>query len=164
MLRSFLKKLGYRWKRFRKSLKKHQDEEEYEYKLSQLKDLIRLNQMGYIDLFFADESGFNMEGYIPYGWQPAGQYIEITPSKTKGTQIFGLMSLDNQLHPYSLVGSMNSQVVIAFLDDFHSGIKKKQSLSLITHQFIIVNFSKTKLNHGKTMTSLFFICPNTALI
>lgn len=98
--------------------------------MTELKDLIRLNQQGYIDLFFADESGFNMEAYIPYGWQPAGEYIHITPVKTKGTQIFGLMSLDNQLHPYALTGSMNSEAIIAFIDHFHSGIKKQTVIVL----------------------------------
>lgn len=124
MLRRFLKRLGYTWKRFRKSLKKEQDEEEYERKAGELKQLIELYQSGYVDLFFADESGFNMLGYVPYGWQPKGEYIEITPSKTQGTQIFGLMSLDNELESYSYVGSMTSQVVIAFLDDFHKKIKQ----------------------------------------
>lgn len=124
MLRRFLKRLGYTWKRFRKSLKKEQDQEEYDRKAAELKQLVELYQSGYVDLFFADESGFNMIGYVPYGWQPKGEYIEITPSKTQGTQIFGLMSLDNELESYSYVGSMTSQVVIAFLDDFHKKIKQ----------------------------------------
>jgi len=124
MLRRFLKGLGYTWKRFRKSLKKKQDKEEYEKKVAELKQLIKMYQSNYLDLFFADESGFNMTGYVPYGWQPKGEYIEITPSKTKGTQVFGLMSLDNELMSYTCVGSIDSQMVIAFLDDFHSTIKK----------------------------------------
>ena len=117
-LRRFLKKLGYKWKRFRKSLKSKQNEKEYQEKLEQLKQLIELYKSNYIDLFFADESGFNLEGYIPYGWQPVGEYIHIIPSKTKGLQIFGLMSLDNRLEAYSCKGSINSAVVIAFMDDF----------------------------------------------
>ena len=128
MLRSFLKKLGYSWKRFRKSLKKQQDQEEYEKKLTELKQLINLYQAGYIELYFADESGFNLEGYVPYGWQPKGEYIEITPSKTKGTQIFGLMNLNNDLEAYSCQGSMNSDTVIAFIDDFHTRIKQPTAI------------------------------------
>ncbi len=124
MLKTFLKKLGYRWKRFRKSLKKKQYEAEYQAKLADLKQLISLHKGNFIDLYFADESGFNMEGYIPYGWQPKGKYIEITPAKTKGTQIFGLMSFNNDLESYAIKGSMNSRVVIAFLDDFKSRIKR----------------------------------------
>lgn len=117
-LRAFLKKLGYSWKRFRKSLKKKQDSKQYAAKLEELKILLQLHKDNYIDLFFADESGFNLEAYIPYGWQPKGEYIEITPCKTKSIQLFGLMSLDNQLQAYSCKGSMNSEMVIAFIDDF----------------------------------------------
>ena len=122
MLRRFLKRLGYSWKRFRKSLKKKQNQQEYQEKLAELKRLIELYKADYIDLRFADESGFNLEGYVPYGWQPKGEYIEITPSKTKGTQVFGLMNLNNQLQAYTFEGSMTSQMVIACLDDFHTTI------------------------------------------
>lgn len=122
LLRRFLKKLGYSWKRFRKSLKKKQDQAEYEAKLTELQQLIGLYKKGFIDLYFADESGFNLEGYVPYGWQPKGEYIEITPSKTKSTQIFGLMSLENDLEAYACQGSINSKVVIAFLNDFATRI------------------------------------------
>ena len=128
MLRRFLKSLGYSWKRFRKSLKKQQDHQEYERKLAELKQLISLYQAGYIELYFADESGFNLEGYVPYGWQPKGEYIEITPSKTEGTQIFGLMNLNNDLEAYSCQGSMNSDAVIAFIDDFHTTIKQPTAI------------------------------------
>ena len=123
-LRCFLKKLGYIWKRFRKSLKKKQTPAEYETKLAELKQLIDLYKSGYIDLFFADESGFNMNAYVPYGWQPKGQHIEITPAKTKSLQVFGLMSLNNQFDGYSCQGSVNSEVIMAFLDDFHTRIKQ----------------------------------------
>ena len=124
MLRRFLKRLGYCWKRLRKSLKKKQNEEEYQRKAGALKQLIELYKADYIDLRFADESGFNLEGYLPYGWQPKGEYIEITPVKSKTTQVFGLMNLDNQLASYAFKGSMTSQMVIACLDEFHTNITK----------------------------------------
>ena len=38
-------------------------------------------------------------------------------------QVFGLMSLDNQLHPYLYEGSMGSDLVIAFMDYFYQQIK-----------------------------------------
>ena len=82
MLRRFLKKLGYSWKRFRKSLKKKQDQAEYQAKFAELQQLLQLYKSNFIDLYFADESGFNLEGYVQYGWQPKGEYIEISPAKT----------------------------------------------------------------------------------
>lgn len=118
MLRRFLRKLGYSWKRFRKSLRRLRDEQEYARKLGQLQGLVALSKGGYIDLLFADESGFNLEGHVPYGWQPRGEHIELTPQKSKGTQVFGLLSADNRLQAYSCRGSMDSQAAVAFLDDF----------------------------------------------
>ena len=123
-LRRFLKKLGFIWKRFRKSLKGKQDPKIYEAKLAELTELIELYKSNYIDLFYGDESGFNMQGYIPYGWQPKGKHIEIIPSKTKSRSVFGLMSLDNQLDAYTCNGSMNSAAIIAFINDFEKRIKK----------------------------------------
>ncbi len=128
MVRRLLKSMGYTWKRFRKSLKGKQDEEEYEKKLSELKQLLELYRSGYLNLYFADESGFNLEGYIPYGWQPKNKHIEITPVKTKKTQVFGLMSLDNELHAYTSQSTINSDLLIAFIDDFHGKIKSPTAI------------------------------------
>lgn len=125
MVKRLLKKLGYSWKRFRKSLKKLQNQGQYEQKLAQLKQLAELNKGKFLDLYFADESGFNMEGYLPYGWQPKGEYIHITPQKSKATQVFGIMSADNRLTAYSSKGTLNSQAIIAFLSDFASQLKQQ---------------------------------------
>lgn len=130
VLKSFLKKLGYSWKRFKKSLKSKQDAIEYEAKKAKLKELIKLHKSGYIDLFFADESGFSMEGNVPYGWQPKGEYIEITPSKSKRINVFGLMSLDNRLEAYSFKGSGTSLGIISFIDDFATNLKRKTAIVL----------------------------------
>ncbi len=118
MLRRLLKKLGYSWKRFRKSLKRLQNELEYEQKLGELRQLVCLSKCGYVDLFFADESGFNLQGHVPYGWQPKGEYIHITPQRSGSLQVFGLLSTDNRLQAYSCKGSMDSATLLAFLDDF----------------------------------------------
>ena len=64
MLRRFLKSLGYSWKRFRKSLKKRQNQPQYEEKLSELKQLLELYKADYIDLRFADESARRPGGLI----------------------------------------------------------------------------------------------------
>ena len=48
--------------------------------------------------------------------------IHITPSKTNSTNIFGLMSLNNDLDAYSFKGKANSRMIIAFLDNFCQSI------------------------------------------
>ena len=104
-------------------MKAKQNSEEYEQKLDQLKQLIALYKSNFIDLFFADESSFNLQGYIPYGWQPRNEYISIAPSKTSSENIFGLMSLDNRGEFYSYKGSGTSAKIIAFLEDFCASIE-----------------------------------------
>ena len=127
-LRRFLKKLGYSWKRFRKSLYKLQDEQAYNAKLKELKDLIELEKANYIDIFYADATGFNQNGYVPYGWQPINEYIHLTPQKGKTLQVFGFMSKDNRFEGYSCLSSLNSAAVIAFIDDFATTIRQKTIL------------------------------------
>lgn len=124
-LRRFLKKLGYSWKRFRKSLHKLQDKQAYNAKLSELKQLIQLEQGNYIDLFYADATGFSQTGNIPYGWQPKHDYITLTPEKGKTLQVFGFMSKDNRFEGYTCLSSLNSAVVIAFIDDYVKKIRQK---------------------------------------
>ena len=103
----------------------------------------------FIDLFFVDESSFNLEGYIPYGWQPAGQYITITPAKTKAKNIFGIMSLDNRLEAYESKGSMNSAMVIAFIDDFIKKIKQPTVLVIDNAPIHHSNAFKIKIEEWK---------------
>lgn len=109
----------------RKSLKEMQDPEEYEFKRNQLEHLEALASAGYIDLYFGDESGFNREGYTSYCWQERGKYLSIIPSKTKTAQVFGLLSSTNRLEAYSSRSTINSNSMIAFLDDFCGRINKR---------------------------------------
>jgi transposase len=67
-----------------------------------------------------------MEGNVPYGWQPKGEYIEIRPSKTKRINIFGLMSLE----AYSFKGSGTSLDIITFIDDFATNLKRRTAIVL----------------------------------
>lgn len=159
MLRRFLKKLGYSWKRFRKSLKKKQDPIEYAAKLAELKELLQLYKQDYIDLFFADESGFNLQAHVPYGWQPKGEYIEITPSKTKSIQTFGLMSLANELAAYFCKGSINSEIVIAFIDDFFESRNKPTVIVIDNAPIHHSQIFKDKIEEWKQQQFYVFYLP-----
>ena len=62
---------------------------------------------------------------MPYGWQPKDEYVRICPKKSKRLNIFGLLSKDNDLQAYSTTDSMNTDLMIAFLDDFATQITQK---------------------------------------
>ena len=44
-----------------------------------LKVLWSFYHLGWIDLYFGDESAFSMNPKLPYGWSPAGERIKIFP-------------------------------------------------------------------------------------
>ena len=73
----------------------------YKEKKEQLKELIRLENNGLVDLFFTDETGFSLTPSIPYGWQPVGEQISIRSSRTKALNLFGLLSRSGKLTTYS---------------------------------------------------------------
>jgi transposase len=81
-------------------------------------DLFSLAKEGFIDLFFADESGFSLIPPVSYQWQPKNEYIKVVPKKSKRLNVFGIMSEDNRLFSYSKFGSINSKFIIDAIDDF----------------------------------------------
>lgn len=106
-------------------MKQCQDVESYERLVKQLCELLLLEEKGYIKIYYGDESGFSLDPCIPYGWQPAKQYIRMRPKKSKRLNVFGLLSTDNDLHAYSSEQSMNADLIIAFLDDFATTLTGK---------------------------------------
>ena len=130
-LKRFVKeKLHYSWRRLRKWLKPKQDPVEYQRLYELLQKLKNLEETGYLDLFYDDQSSFSMNPNVPYGWQEKGNAIKIVPSKETAMNIFGLMSKNNELEAYQCEGSMTSAVVIAFIDDFFKNRKNRTAIVL----------------------------------
>lgn len=119
------KKLGYTWRRFRKCVKKCQDPEKYLSKVNELCQLLSLEESGYLNIYYGDESGISLDPYIPYGWQPKGEYIKIAPKKSQRLNVFGLLSRDNNLQAYTTTGTICTDLVVAFLDEFSETITQK---------------------------------------
>jgi len=76
-----------------------------------------LEHHGVIDLFFTDETGFNLTPNIPYGWQPIGEQISIRSSKTKVANLFGLLSRKGKLKTYVTKEYIDSDFVIECIDE-----------------------------------------------
>jgi transposase len=89
-----------------------------------------MEEAGKIKIYYADESGFSLEPCIPYGWQPPGEYVRITPVGGHRLNVFGLLSRDNDFHAYTIDKSVNSEAVIAFIDDFVKTITSKTLIVL----------------------------------
>jgi hypothetical protein len=118
MLKKFLKRLGYSYRRIRKRLKKSPNPVEYEQKVKELQTLIELEQDGFLTIYYADESGFSETPCVPYGWQPKGEPLSIPSQRGARCNVFGLMSRENELHAYSTLKRLDSAFVICAIDDF----------------------------------------------
>ena len=93
-------------------------------KIERLVHLWSLQEQGHIDLFFSDESGFQLVPNLPYGWQAKGQYIRMLPRKGKNLSVFGLLSSRNRLVCYPTEQATNAAFIIQCLDDFVQKINK----------------------------------------
>lgn len=96
----------------------------YAHKKTQLKELLKLEAQGTIDVFFADECGFTLTPCIPYGWQPVGERQAIRSAKDWVTNLFGLLSRQGKLITYATSHSVNGQFIVECLDEIAERMKK----------------------------------------
>ncbi len=90
--------------------------------------MLWLENEGYMNVYFADESGFSLTPTIPYGWQQVNQPIRMVTKRSKRLNIFGLMSRNNNLEAYSFYGSATAPLIIAFIDDFVSNTTQRTAI------------------------------------
>jgi len=130
-LKRFIKeKLHYSWRRLRKWLKPKQDPAEYERLYALLQQLKKLEESGFLELFYGDQSSFSMNPNVPYGWQEIGNSIKIVPTKETPINIFGLLSRQGAIEAYECEGSMTSDAIIAFIDDFLASRTQRTAIVL----------------------------------
>lgn len=78
-----------------------------------------------IDLFFADESGFSLTPYIPYGWQKIGTQTAISTQRKQVQNVFGLLNpMNKALHTYSTTEYIESNFICQSIDDFVTKIRR----------------------------------------
>ncbi len=78
---------------------------------------MKLEDNGMIDLMFADETGFNMVPYIPYGWQPIGEQVTIRSAKDRVCNLLGFLTRKGSLKVWATPHNINSDFVIECLDE-----------------------------------------------
>lgn len=103
---------------------KKPDAELYESKFKKLKALLKLEDSGAIDLLFGDETGFNLEPYIPYGWLKIGQQTAILSQRQKVGNVFGVMSRYGQAQMFWTHQNINSSFIVKCLDQLADEIHK----------------------------------------
>jgi len=118
----------------------------YDEKKSELKALQEQSEKGEMDLFYGDGSGFSLVPYIPYAWQEIGKTIEVPCFKSKTLNLFGIWDAKNDLNLYSIEGSLTSEILIEYIDDFSNKISKKTVLAIDNAPIHTSAIFKNKLN------------------
>ena len=117
--------LSYSWKRARLSLKHKRNQDLFELKKAQIEILKDLEDSGYIDLYYGDESHFGLTPNVPYAWQRKDNPILLPAAKGKFINVVGLMTRKNNLFFEVLESTFDTDKIISFLDSFVEQTIKK---------------------------------------
>src|SRR5256712_13763163 len=87
---------------------------------------------GECDLWYFDGTGFCLEPYLPYAWQPKGASIEVpTLSHSQRLNVLGFLKRNNDLHPYMIEGSVDTAVIIEGFDQLSEQPDKRSYFLLV---------------------------------
>ena len=107
------------------SIKSKQNKADFKFKQQQIESLKQLEDSGYIDLYFGDESHFGLTPNVPYAWQTKDNPILLPAAKGKFLNVVGLMSRKNNLFFEMLETTFNSDSFIQFMERFVAQTVKK---------------------------------------
>lgn len=118
------------WRRVRKSLKPKRNQAEFDAKKAQIEGLESLAQTGYIDVFYYDESHFNLTPSVPYAWQEKGKTVQLPSSRGKSINVAGFYSKNNRFVDYQSTTTINSEKLVGIFNDFIKKTTKKTVIIL----------------------------------
>jgi transposase len=117
-LKRMLKRVGFRWKRVRKSLKDQQDAVMMAFFTHELALLKEAHRQGELSLWFYDETGLGLNPSGLYAWQHPELPARLPAQRGQGFTVAGFLTIDNQLQAYSYSGPTTAQTFIHFVDDW----------------------------------------------
>lgn len=112
-------------------MKGRPDEEIYLQRKEKLKELVKYEQAGLLELFFSDECGFSLNPSIPYGWQPVGMQVGIRSANERVVNLFGLLGKSGKLITYATEQNINSDFIIECLDQVCLRAKENKPVVII---------------------------------
>jgi len=84
-----------------------------------------LQEQGFIQLYYYDESGFSLTSALPYAWQQLGKTIEIPAAKSTRINVAGLINQQADFHYQTYTAHIGSKEVISLLDSFCEKLQQK---------------------------------------
>jgi len=141
------------------SLKSKRNQDEFERKQQQIESLKELEDSGYIDLYFGDESHFGLTPNVPYAWQTKHNPILLPAAKGKFLNVVGLMNRKNDLFFEMNETTFNTNKIICFLDRFAAQIVKKTVVVLDNSPIHRSNKFKAKIKQWEEDDLLIYFLP-----
>jgi transposase len=117
-LQNILKTAGFSWRRVRKSMKSQRDEQLFVFFKQEIAHLLQMWQAGEISLWFYDETSIDRNPSSVYAWLPKGSKAYLPAQRGNVMTLSGFFQTDNTLQAYACQGSMNSDLFIAYVEDF----------------------------------------------
>ena len=151
--------LAYSWKRARLSLKHKRNQDEFELKQSQIETLKGLENNGYLDIYFCDESHFGLTPNVPYAWQRKDNPILLPAAKGKFLNVIGLMTRKNNLFFEVLETTFNTDKVISFMDRFVAQTVKRTVIILDNSPIHKSNKFMVKIKEWEEQDVFIFFLP-----
>ena len=109
----------------RKDPAKKPDEELYNNKKKDLQTLEGFAKKGLVEIYYFDESGFNLTPNLPYAWSRVGKTITIPSSTSKKLNVLGFLNINNsKLFAATTYDTVNSDLVIEMFNLFSDQITK----------------------------------------
>ena len=141
------------------SLKSKRNQDEFERKQQQIESLKELEDSGYIDLYFGDESHFGLTPNVPYAWQTKHNPILLPAAKGKFLNVVGLMNRKNDLFFEMNETTFNTDKIICFLDRFAAQIVKRTVVVLDNSPIHRSNKFKAKIKQWEEDDLLIYFLP-----
>ena len=122
----FKKTLRLSYKRARRDPAKKPDVELYNSKKKNLESLENFAKKGFVDLYYFDESGFNLTPNLPYVWSVIGKTISIPARMSRNLNVLGFLNINNsKLFASTTYDKVDTDIVIEVFNLFVETLTKK---------------------------------------
>ena len=118
-----------------------------------------MEDSGYIDLYFGDESHFGLTPNVPYAWQTKENPILLPAAKGKFLNVVGLMNRKNDLFFEVDETTFNTNKFICFMDKFVEQVVKQTVVILDNSPIHKSKKFMAKINEWKEKDVLIYFLP-----
>lgn len=154
-----LRRWGYRWRRVRKSLKNQRDECLFRFFQQEIVELIKMSELGEIDLYSYDEASVNLNPSVFNSWLKKKSQICLPAQRGKSITLAAFFSRDNKIEPYEIQGAMNAESFIQITEEFLNYVTKKTIVILDNASFHRSAKVKIKMEEWKKKNLYFQFIP-----